>query len=419
MRFINNRFWNIINFSISLLTVVALNKIIGFNTTRSSYELTINMSRQILLFSGLNLISGNLIYFVKNNDRSIQIFRQLYLFNSFVILILSLSCYFIFSAFNLFSSEIRYALIIINFILLFDYLGFFAIAIGNVYIQYFCQFLIKLSNILAIILIGFFNYDVSILIFTYSFFAIIIFFISKKINLSPIKIESLKKVFFNLKKIILFSLPWFLASPLLNYFSTYIWLSLNKNDLSITYYSLLLFGTSTVTLLLINPSVDKITYKIRSKISTRKHDIYLILLTFSLVGLSQLLRLDFILENYYFNYILSELLDFDSVFINSYLYIIPIYVAFACPVLIMTRLVHINKRQNSFTIISVIVALLQLVYIYFSNDLNIFDFIKISLLTSFVTYIILVIYNFDIIKKSSFLSYITMYSITFLMFMYF
>tara|TARA_B110000003_G_scaffold170929_1_gene170604 strand:- start:5412 stop:6668 length:1257 start_codon:yes stop_codon:yes gene_type:complete len=417
MKFINNRFWNIINFSFSLLTLLILNKLIGFNEVRSSYELTINLSRQILLFSGLNLISGNLIYFANSNNKSIESFRQLYLLNIIIVLILSTLISSIIFVFNLFSIEVVYAILLLNIILTFDFLGFFSVAIGNVYIQYFGQFILKIANISAILLIGFYNFDISILLFTYSISLIYILYISSKINLSPLRIQSLKPLLVILKKILLFSLPWFLASPILNFFSTYVWLALDKSDSSsLTYYSILLFGSSTLNLLLINPTVDKITYNIREKLSTTKYELYLFTLVFLLIGLSLLAKSNFLINNYYYNYFMTDLLFFDTLFISSYVYYIPIYVAFSCPVLVITRIIHINKRQLSYAAISVLVALLQLLLIYIYKDLNVFDFIKISLLTSFITYLLLYIYNYKIILKSQFLVFISMYILTFLLF---
>lgn len=416
MKFINNRFWNIINFSFSLLTLLILNKLIGFNEVRVSYELIINLSRQILLFSGLNLISGNLIYFVKNNNKSINTFRQLYLFNIVFVFVLSVIACLIILIFNLYSKEVIYAILLINIILSFDFLGFFSVAIGNVYVQYFSQFILKLANISAILLIFFYDFGISILLLTYSISLIYILYASSKISLSPIRIESLKSLLGIFKKILLFSLPWFLASPILNFFSTYVWLNLDKNDSSIANYSILLFGASTLNLLLINPTVDKITYNIRTKLSNTIHERYLFFLVFLLIALSQLVKSNFLINNNYYNYLMSDLLSFDALFISSYVYYIPIYVAFSCPVLIITRIIHINKRQNSFAAISLFVALLQLMFIYLYNDLNVFDFINISLLSSFVTYIIFCIYNYKIIKKQQFIIFTTMYMLTFLLF---
>ena len=137
---------------------------------------------------------------------------------------------------------------------------------------------------------------------------------------------------------------------------------------------------------------------------------------FLLIALSQLVKSNFLINNNYYNYLMSDLLSFDALFISSYVYYIPIYVAFSCPVLIITRIIHINKRQNSFAAISLFVALLQLMFIYLYNDLNVFDFINISLLSSFVTYIIFCIYNYKIIKKQQFIIFTTMYMLTFLLF---
>ena len=417
MKFINNRFWNTINFSFSLLTLFILNKLIGFNDARSSFELITNLSRQIILFSGFNLISGNLLYFVNNNSRSINLFRQLFLLNIVVVSILSIIACFIISFFNLFSIEIIYAIIILNVILSFDYLGFLSAAIGNVYVQYYCQFILKIANISAILLIGFYDFDISILLPTYLISLLYILYASSKINLSPIYIKSLRPLFIVLKKIVLFSLPWFLASPILNFFSTYVWLKLDKSDPSvIAYYSILLFGSSSLNLLLVNPVVDKLTFNIRQKHSTNKYYLYFFVLVFVLIGLSFLLNSTLLVNNNYYKYFMEDLLFFEPLFISSYIFYIPLLVAFSCPVLIITRIIHIKKRQKSYAAISLLVALLQLLLIYIYDDFNVFDFINISLLTSFVTYIILCFYNFKVIRKHQIIIFIFMYMSGFLLY---
>lgn len=384
---LNNPVWNYINFFLSLLILLLLNRVIGFNQLRGEIEIILNLGRQIILFTGFNIITGNIIYFY--NDRQAFIYQRIYGLTFYILPLLTILCFII--LFKFLEFEYLIAIISITTILAMDFLSFTHVARGEVYTQYFLQSIFKLINILTIIALEILGGRLELFLITYLFMYIFLYKISFKLNFGPQLSFEIRPIWAELKKILKFSIPWIIASPLINYLATIVWLRLPNNSNEIAYYSLILFGTSMISILLINPKIDKLTHELRSGIRESKIITKLILLSI-IIGTLGYLDFGLFKKIPIVNYLTMELLALDAPFLDNYLFLILSYAALNIPLSIVNRLLLIYQKPILQAVIAVFAGAIQIVLIYSFDIDGLTSFIHISVIGTFIIFVITYVY---------------------------